>query len=190
MQFENGGITQLLRGLGDGPQRGTPPVDLWTPPYCGEIDMRIKRDGTWHYRGTPIMRPQMVRMFSSILRKDEDGYRLVTPVEKVAIEVEDAPFVAAILNVIADGFRVVTQVGDDVTIGPLHPLRFELGAHDGIKPYVLVRGGLWALFSRAATTELLTKASIEQIDGVDWLGLRSQGSFFAMAPTANFEGLA
>ncbi len=189
MQFENSGIMHLLRGLEDGPQRKTPPVDSWTPPYCGEIDMRIKRDGTWHYRGTPILRPQMVRMFSSILRKDEDGYRLVTPVEKVAIEVEDAPFVAAIFNVVADGFSVVTQLGDEIAIGPLHPLRFESGAHDGIKPYVLVRGGLWALFSRAATVELFAKASIEEINGVVWLGLNSRGSFFAMAPTAQLEGL-
>ncbi|MBV1705813.1 MAG: DUF1285 domain-containing protein [Hyphomicrobiales bacterium] len=180
----------LLRGLEDGPQRRNPPVDLWTPPHCGDIDMRIRRDGTWFYRGTPITRPQMVRMFSSILRKDKDGYRLVTPVEKVAIEVEDAPFVAAIFNAAAEGFNVVTQLGDDIAIGPLHPLRFESGAHDGIKPYVLVRAGLWALLSRAATIELFASASMVQIEGASWLGLASRGEFFAIAPAAQIEGLA
>ena len=183
-------MADLLAGLGNAPRRGLPPVDLWTPPFCGDIDMRIRRDGTWHYRGTPILRPQMVRMFASILRKDEDGYVLVTPVEKVAIEVEDAPFVAINLAVSGAELNAETQVGDTLAIGPLQPMRFEIGAHGGLKPYVLVRGGLWALFSRAASAELLAHASVESVRGADWLGLRSRGSFFAIAPADSFEALA
>lgn len=188
METENVGMAELLAGLANAPRRGLPPVDLWIPPLCGDSDMHIRRDGTWHYRGTPILRPHMVRLFASILRKDEEGYALVTPVEKVAIKVEDAPFVAINLVASAEGLDAETQVGDALAIGPLQPLRFETGAHAGLKPYVLVRGGLWALFSRAATVDLLAEASIEFVQGVAWLGLRSRGSFFTIAPADSFEG--
>ncbi len=190
MKTEKIDIPDLLRGLEGRPSRGAPPVDSWTPPFCGDIDMRIARDGTWYYRGTPILRPQMVRMFSSILRKDEEGYRLVTPVEKVAVTVEDAPFVVVSITVGTEGLNALTQVGDTVALGPLQPLRFESGAHDGLKPYVLVHGGLWALFSRAATTDLMNQAEVHPHEGDDWLGIASRGSFFPIAPARSLEDLA
>lgn len=115
--------------------------------------MRIARDGTWFYGGTPIARPALVRLFSTILRKDSDGYVLVTPVEKVGIKVEDAPFLAVEMIVARQGadqvLRFLTNVGDWVEAGINHPIRFEKAAFDGIKPYILVRGDLWALATRA-----------------------------------------
>ncbi|MGH8515478.1 MAG: DUF1285 domain-containing protein, partial [Gammaproteobacteria bacterium] len=121
-------------------QRPLPPVEQWNPPFCGDIDMKIARDGTWFYGGTPIRRPALVRLFSTILRKDHEGYVLVTPVEKVGITVEDAPFLAVKMTATQQGADQVlwflTNVGDWVEAGTLHPIRFEKGACDGIKPYV------------------------------------------------------
>ena len=131
------------------------PVERWNPAYCGEIDMRIRQDGSWIYNGSPIGRAALVRLFASILRKDEDRYVLVTPVEKVGIVVEDVPFIATAMRVEAgaDGESLVfeTNMGDETRIGPENALRFQIGAHDGIKPYVHVRGGLWARLTRALT---------------------------------------
>ncbi|MDP8915850.1 MAG: DUF1285 domain-containing protein, partial [Pseudomonadota bacterium] len=140
------------------------PVERWNPPYCGEIDMRIAADGTWFYRGSPIGREALVRLFASILRREPDGrHVLVTPVERVGIEVEDAPFLAVQMATEGDGperkltFR--TNVGDIVQAGPDCPLRFaaEPGT-GGLKPYVRVRGGLEALLSRALARELVSIA--------------------------------
>lgn len=157
------------------------PVERWNPPYCGEIDMRIAADGTWHYRGSPIGREALVRLFASILRRDEDGrHVLVTPVERVGIEVEDAAFIA--VEVVAEGegaerlltFR--TNVGDIVAADRGHPLRFETErATGGLKPYLSVRGRLEALATRALALELVDMA--EERDGA--AGLRSGGEFFA-----------
>ena len=128
--------------------KGAPPVERWNPEFCGDLDMEIKRDGTWFYLGTPIGRMPLVQLFSSVLRKDEDGRTyLVTPVEKVGIRIEDAPFVAVEMDVAGEGERQVltfrTNVGDVVEAGPDHPLRFvdeeETG---GLKPYLHVRGRL------------------------------------------------
>jgi hypothetical protein len=122
-------------------KRPLPPIHLWNPPFCGDIDMRIGADGTWYYMKTPIGRPALVRLFSTILRKDDDRYVLVTPVERVGIIVDDAPFVAVELAVRGDGsqrtlaFR--TNVDDWTKAGPEHALRFETGAAQGLKPYVL-----------------------------------------------------
>src|ERR1700759_330295 len=147
---------RALRGLGDaatGRLRGEGPAPSWNPPDCGDIDMRIAADGTWFYCGSPIGRPPLVQLFASVMRKEGDRYVLVTPVEKVGIKVEDAPFLA--IEMRAEGeadeprltFR--TNVGDVVTVGSEHPLRFERGASEGLKPYVKVRGDLWALVKRA-----------------------------------------
>ena len=156
------------------------PVERWDPPYCGEIDMRIGADGTWSYRGSPIGREALVRLFASILRREPDGrHVLVTPVEKVGIEVADAPFLA--VEVVAGGegrdkvltFR--TNVGDLVVAGPEHPLRFETEPETaGLKPYLRVRGRLDALASRALAQELVAMA--DEQDGI--LGLWSNGVFF------------
>lgn len=165
------------------------PVERWNPPYCGEIDMLIRADGTWLYNGTPIGRAALVRLFASILRKDEDRYFLVTPVEKVGIKVEDAPFLAtAMQREMAAGegeearefLTFETNVGDVTRAGAEHPLRFEKGAHDGIKPYVHVRGGLWARLTRALAHELFDIAVERREEGEDWLGVASGGAFFPM----------
>ncbi|MBA1190575.1 DUF1285 domain-containing protein [Pseudomonas entomophila] len=163
--------------------RGLPPVHLWNPAFCGDIDMRIARDGTWYYQGTPITRPAMVRLFSGILRRDEDRYVLVTPVEKVGIRVDDAPFVAVTLEVSGEGegqsLRFVTTVGDQVEAGPSHPLRVDLDPHtQAPSPYVLVRTNLEALIHRNVFYQLVDLAVERQVEGVPWLGVWSGGVFF------------
>src|SRR5947209_11503564 len=136
------GLTEAAHAAG-GEQRRLPPVHLWNPAFCGDLDMRIARDGTWFYNGTPIGRPALVRLFASILRKDEDRYVLVTPVEKVGIKVEDVPFIATSMRREAgpasegkngQSLLFETNMGDVTRAGSEHPLRFERGAHDGVKP--------------------------------------------------------
>lgn len=187
---------QALSGLGEAAaarKRGPAPVHLWNPPYCGEIDMRIAADGTWFYCGSPIGRPALVQLFASILRKDEDRYVLVTPVERVGIRVDDAPFLCVEMAAgEADGepsltFR--TNVDDVVTVGAEHPLRFEPGAAEGIKPYVRVRGDLWALVKRSLYYDLVALGSVEPWDGEDWFGVRAGGAFFPMTRASEIEGL-
>ncbi len=162
-------------------KRGLPPVHLWNPPFCGDIDMRIARDGTWFYLGTPIGRPEMVRLFSGILKREEGKYFLVTPVEKVGIVVDDAPFVAVDFEVTGAGIAFVTNVGDRVTAGPGNPIRVERDAATGEpSPYVLVRADLWALIDRKSFYRLVDLGEVE--DG--WFGLRSGGMFFRVIPEA------
>lgn len=168
----------------------SPPVERWNPPFCGDLDMEIRADGTWFYLGTPIGRPALVRLFASVLRREPDGqYLLVTPVEKVGIRVVDAPFLAVELDAGTEGpDRVITfrtNVGDVVTAGPEHPLRFATDpATGGVKPYVHVRGRLEARLTRAAQHELLGLAEPERRDGAEWLGVRSGGEFFPVAPVS------
>ena len=187
---------QILRGMegvAAARKRGPAPVHLWNPPFCGDIDMRIAGDGTWFYNGSPIGRLPLVQLFASILRRDEDRYVLVTPVERVGIKVDDAPFLAVeLIPGHASGepsltFR--TNVEDFVTVDRDHPLRFEHGASEGLKPYVLVRGGLWALVKRALFYDLAALGEIQQWEGEDWFGVRSGGIFFPMTKAATLEGL-
>jgi hypothetical protein len=187
---------QALGGLGEAAtaaKRGPAPVHLWNPPYCGEIDMRIAADGVWYYMGSPIGRAPLVQLFSSILRKDGDQYALVTPVERVGIKVDDAPFLAVEMHVedSAAGPRLVfrTQVEDIVAVDSEHPLRFEAGAADGVKPYVRVRGDLWALVKRSLFYDLVALGCVEPWRGEDWFGVRSSGVFFPMRPASEIEGL-
>lgn len=160
-------------------QNQIPPVERWNPPFCGDLDMIIKADGTWIYMGTPIGRPAMVRLFSSVLRKDEDGKTyLVTPVEKVGIQVEDAHFLAVELNVDttkqAQKISFRTNMGDIVTVGKNHPLRFEVvGKHQELKPYILVRGRLEALVNRATMYELMECAQEMEVNGKKMLVISS-----------------
>ncbi|SEN11587.1 hypothetical protein SAMN04488077_11252 [Roseovarius tolerans] len=163
--------------------RGLPPVQDWNPPFCGDLDMRIARDGTWFYQGTPITRPALVRLFSTILCRDGDDYFLVTPVEKVGITVDDAPFVA--VDVEAEGtgqdqtLRFETNVGDHVTAGPDHPIRVERDPETGEPaPYVLVRANLEALIDRKSFYRLVEIG--DRQDG--WFGLWSGGAFFRIIP--------
>ncbi|MGO4870893.1 MAG: DUF1285 domain-containing protein [Roseiarcus sp.] len=174
-------------------KRGPAPVHLWNPPYCGEIDMRIAADGTWHYCGSPIGRAALVQLFASILRKDEDRYVLVTPVERVGINVDDAPFLCVEMSVQeANGEQALTfrtNVDDVVTVDAEHPLRFERGAAEGIKPYVRVRGGLWALVKRALYYDLVALGKVERWHGDDWFGVRSCALFFPMTRASEIDGL-
>ncbi|GHF23760.1 hypothetical protein GCM10017044_17910 [Kordiimonas sediminis] len=161
-----------------------PPVDKWNPDFCGDIDMRIARDGTWFYMGTPITRQRMVKLFSTILRKDEDGKTyLVTPVEKVGITVDDAPFVAVRVDAVGEGdsqaLHFTTNVGDCVIAGKDNPIRVEVDPETGEpSPYVHVRGRLEALISRAAFYELVDLAETRTKDGVPTLLIKSQGMEF------------
>jgi hypothetical protein len=172
-----------LRGLGEArAARGLPPVHLWNPPFCGDIDMRIARDGTWFYLNSPIGRKPLVKLFSSVLRLDPDGkYYLVTPVEKVGIRVEDAPFTAVRMAVSGEGrsraIRFETNVDEEVTVDEAHPLRFAVEeGTGGLKPYVMVRSGLEALVSRALFYDLAAAGSVEE----GWFGVWSSGRFFPM----------
>ena len=163
--------------------KGPPPVQDWNPPFCGDLDMRIARDGTWYYLGTPIGRPGLVKLFSSILRKDGDKYFLVTPVEKVGITVDDAPFVAVDFDPTPEGLRFVTHVGDTVTAGPDHPIRVTRDPDTGEPaPYVLVRANLEALIDRKSFYRLVELGETETMDGEDWFGIRSGGAFFPIIP--------
>lgn len=182
------GLEALVSRAG-GSGRGLPPVEKWNPPFCGDLDIEIRRDGTWFYLGTPIGRMPLVRLFSTVLRKDEDGKTyLVTPVEKIGIRVEDAPFLAVEMNARRreDGEQVITlrtNVGDVVEAGPEHPIRFELAqANDGVKPYVLVRGRLEALFARSVMYELVAHGEEVEIGGVTMFALRSNGCVFPLMP--------
>ena len=163
---------------------GLPPVHLWDPDFCGDLDMRIARDGTWFYLGTPIGRPELVRLFSTILRKDGDDYFLVTPVEKVGITVDDAPFVAVDFVVEGSGkdqtLTFETNVGDFATAGPDHPIRVERDAETGEpSPYVLIRANLEALIDRKSFYRLVDIGAHH--DG--WFGIWSGGEFFPIIPS-------
>ena len=169
-------------------KRGLPPVHLWNPPHCGMIDMRIARDGTWFYMGTPIGRVELVKLFSTILRKDGDDYVLVTPVEKVGITVDDAPFVAVDFNRKGDGLEFETNVGDKMIAGPDHPIRVVRDPQTGEpSPYVLVRARLEALIDRKSFYRLVDIGEHAEHEGAQWFGVRSQGVFFPVIPSAELE---
>jgi len=171
-----------------------PPVHLWNPPFCGDLDMRIAADGTWFYLKTPIGRPALVKLFASVLKREGDRYFLVTPVEKCGITVDDVPFVAVELRVEARGsdqmlhFR--TNVDDWVTCGPEYTLRFtpEEGT-GGLRPYLHVRRDLWARVKRALFFDLVDLGEEREVEGVRMFGVVSGGAFFAMAPAEEIEGL-
>ena len=166
------------------------PVHLWNPAFCGDLDMRIARDGTWFYQGTPIGRAPLVKLFANILKREGDKYFLVTPVEKVGLRVDDVPFVAVDFDVAGDGAEqavtFVTNVGDRATAGPDHPLRVVRDAATGEpSPYVLIRAGLEARIDRKSFYRMVELCSDEVLDGVVWFGLRSGGAFFPVIPAAD-----
>ncbi|MCO5065103.1 MAG: DUF1285 domain-containing protein [Rhizobiaceae bacterium] len=176
--------------------KGLPPVERWNPPFCGDLDMEIRRDGTWFYLGTPIGRQPLVQLFSTVLRKDDDGATyLVTPVEKVRIRVVDAPFVAVEMNVSGSGADQVitfrTNVGDVVEADEAHPVRFvdepETG---GLKPYVLVRGRLEALVSRPVMYELVSHGEEILLGGTTMFAVRSHGAIFPVMPADQLHRLS
>jgi hypothetical protein len=183
------GLEALMRDAAASGEAGARPVEKWDPPYCGDIGMKIRRDGVWLYQESPIGRIALVKLFASILRKDEDGKTyLVTPAEKVDVEVEDAPFLAVEMAVSGEGrnqmltFR--TNVDDVVTVDAAHPLRFQKTKPEGgLKPYVLVRGRLEALCTRAIYAELVELAKPEDAMG-EVIGLWSGGLWWEIAASA------
>lgn len=161
-----------------------PPVHLWNPPFCGDLDMRIARDGTWYYLGSPITRPALVRLFSSVLKLEDGKYVLVTPVEKVGITVDDAPFVAIDFDATGQGrdqvLTFTTHVGDTAIAGPDNPIRVVLDPQTGEpSPYVHIRAGLEALIDRKSFYRLIDLG--QDHDGQ--FGVWSSGQFFAIAPS-------
>jgi hypothetical protein len=190
-----GGLDAIAGLAGEAARRGPPPVHLWNPPFCGDLDMRIAADGTWFYLKTPIGRPALVRLFASVLKREGDKYFLVTPVEKCGIVVDDAPFLAVELRAEqgTDGkvlhFR--TNVDDWVACGAEHALRFEPEPETGgLKPYLHVRRDLWAKVTRALFYDLVELCEEREVAGERMFGITSAGVFFAMAPAASLKDFA
>jgi hypothetical protein len=181
-------LDSLTRAAGGAAAKGLPPVHLWNPPFCGDLDMRIASDGTWFYLGTPIGRPALVKLFSTILKREDGAYFLVTPVEKVGIRVDDAPFLAVEMEQDGEGtarkLRFRTNVDDWVPCDGDHRLRFEAAADGGLTPYLHVRADLWAKVTRALYYDLVEMGEIRIVDGREMFGVMSGGVFFSMADAA------
>jgi uncharacterized protein len=185
-------LESLASALGKGKY---PPVEKWNPPFCGDLDMRIAADGTWFYLGTPIGRPALVRLFASVVKREDGRYFLVTPVEKVGIRVDDVPFLAVEMEIENRGpqqsliFR--TNVDDVVRCDADHRLRFEpeVGT-GGLRPYLHVRRDLWAKVTRALFFDLVGIGEVREEGGRRMFGIVSTGEFFAMAPEEAVAGYA
>jgi len=189
-----GGLEAITGAVKRAGEKGPPPVHLWNPPFCGDLDMRIAADGTWFYMKTPIGRPALVKLFSSVLKREADKYFLVTPVEKVGITVDDAPFTAVEMKRDGEGAARVlsfrTNVDEWVACGPEHTLRFDAEPETGgLKPYLHVRRDLWALVTRALFYDLAELGEDRDIDGRQMFGVASGGEFYAMAPSDTLKGL-
>ncbi len=156
--------------------RGPAPVHLWNPPYCGDMDMEIRADGTWYHDGSPIGRPGMVRMFANILKYEDGRHYLVSPVEKIGIRVEDAPFIATDVDIGDDDIVFHTNLGDSARLDADHPLVME-GSPDLPRPYVEIRGGLRARIDRKSFYRLAEHAA-QGPDGL--MGVRSAGVYFPL----------
>ena len=181
------GPDQLLKAAQEAAKGGKlPPVHLWNPPFCGEIDMEIRRDGTWFHEGTPIGRAPLVRLFSTILKTENGKYFLVTPAEKVGIRVEDAPFVAQDFEAAGEGpaqvITFTTNVGDQVVAGPENAIRVVRDAEGEPSPYVHVRAGLEALIDRKSFYRLVDLGEAHEVRGEAWFGVWSGGVFFPIIP--------
>ncbi|MEO0495937.1 MAG: DUF1285 domain-containing protein [Pseudomonadota bacterium] len=192
-------LSDLIRAAQKGATGGLPPVEKWHPDFCGDLDMEIQSDGTWFYLGTPIGRAALVNLFASVLIEEDGSYFLVTPVEKVGLRVEDAPFVAVEMAVQNEGqtdqlLVLRTNVGDLVEIGAEHPLRFAFeGQEKQLKPYVLVRdvrGRLEALFARPLLYQLVDLGEEVDVDGVTMFAVRSGGQTFPIMPADELARLS
>lgn len=169
------------------PDRPLPPVERWNPAYCGPSDIAIRRDGVWTYRGSPIGRAALVRLFSTVLKREGDEIFLVTPVEKLSVEVEDAPFLAVAMTHEGEGraaqLSFTTNVGDVARAGPGHEIVMRKGDGDPAPaPYIHVRGGLEAKIARAVFYDLVALAQTQKIDGREVAGVWSGGEFFPLGP--------
>lgn len=180
-----GGLDEIaaVAGRAEAKSRGLPPVHLWNPAHCGEIDIVIRRDGLWMHEGSPIGREALVRLFSAVLRLDPDGYHLVTPVEKLRIQVEDAPFLAVRVDRDGDELRFTTNVGDEVVAGPEHAIRVESDPETGEPaPYLHVRRGLEARLTRPVFYELAEMAEARETREGRRFGVSSGEAWFPIAP--------
>jgi hypothetical protein len=189
-----GGLEAITGAVKRAGEKGPPPVHLWNPPFCGDLDMRIASDGTWFYMKTPIGRPALVKLFSSVLKREADRYFLVTPVEKVGITVDDAPFTAVEMKQEGEGATRIlsfrTNVDEWVACGPEHTLRFDAEPETGgLKPYLHVRRDLWALVTRALFYDLAELGEDRDVDGRQMFGIASGGEFYVMAPSDTLKGL-
>jgi hypothetical protein len=188
------GLTAAAKGAANttATGKGLPPVHLWNPPFCGDLDMRIAADGTWYYMGTPIGRPALVRLFSTILKREDGKHFLVTPVEKVGIRVDDAPFMAVEMQKERSkegwALRFRTNVDDWVDCDSEHSLRFEPSAEGGLTPYLHVRSDLWAKVTRPLYYDLVDIGEERMVDGREMFGVVSSGAFFAMADAEVVRG--
>lgn len=179
--------------LEDAAQRPLPPVEKWNPDHSGELDLLIRGDGVWMHEGTPITRARLVRLFSTVLRKEGDRFFLVTPVEKLAIKVEDAPFTAVLMRAEGAGdsqsLIFTTNVGDIVVAGPDHEIVYRARAGGGEKaPYIHVRAGLDALIVRSVFYDLVALGETRETDGEESFGVFSSGVFFPFGPASEIFG--
>jgi hypothetical protein len=179
---DKAGLDGVIAAAKQAPGRGLPPVHLWNPAHRGEIDIVIKKDGSWVHEGGRIGREALVRLFSTVLRKDPDGIYLVTPVEKMRITVEDAPFVAVRVDREGEALKFLTNVGDVVVAGPDNAIRVETDADGEPRPYLHVRRGLEALISRPVFYELVEMAEPRETDRGPVLGVGSDGAWFELGP--------
>ena len=173
-------------------RRGAAPVHLWDPPYCGDLDIRIARNGQWWYLGTPIGRLELVNLFASVLKLEDGKYYLVTPVEKIGIKVDDAPFVAVDFEISAPGnaqtITFETNVGDLSVAGPENPIRVARDQDTGEpSPYVHIRAGLEALIDRKSYYRLVEIGEHSTVGSEQWFGLRSGGVFFPVILSSELE---
>jgi hypothetical protein len=177
------GLEGVMAAARQAPGRGLPPVHLWHPAHCGEIDIVIKKSGLWFHEGTPIGREALVRLFSTVLRKDPEGFVLVTPVEKLAITVEDAPFIAIRVDREGEALRFLTNVGDVVEAGPENAIRVEMDPEsEEPRPYLHVRRGLEALIARPVFYELVEMAAERDTPEGPTMGVTSNGAWFPVGP--------
>jgi len=178
----SGGLEKVTQAAKQAPGRGLPPVHLWNPTHCGEIDIVIRRNGQWLHEGSPIGREALVRLFSTVLRKDPDGIYLVTPVEKMKITVEDAPFVAVRVDRVGEALKFLTNVGDEFEAGPDNAIRVEMDPGGEPHPYLHVRRGLEALIARPVFYELVEMAQERATADGPQLGVSSNGAWFPVGP--------
>lgn len=185
-QNDTSGLDGIATALRETGEKGLPPVHLWNPPFCGDLDIRIASDGTWFYLGTPIGRAPLVKLFASVLKREHEKYFLVTPVEKIGIIVEDSPFLAVEMQTentpTGPRLHFRTNVDDWVICDADHGLRFEPEiSSGGLKPYLHVRHDLWAKVTRALFYDLVELGEERDIDGERMFGVESEGVFFPMA---------
>ena len=185
-------VNNIEKNLKNLTRKSLPPVEKWDPPFCGNLDIRIARDGTWFYLGTPIGRPELIKLFSSIIRKDDKDYFLVTPVEKVGIQVDDVPFVAVDFDNYKQGgidcLEFTTHVGDKVIAGSTNPIRVQIDKKtQEPSPYLLVRRNLEALIDRKSFYRLVDIGVHNKIQDRKWFGVWSQNKFFPLILSKELE---